>query len=140
MSAGADASTEREVRSIKMDILNGSLPPDSRLGIIGTAAPLREALSWFAPPALGSAIGKRDFGESASRQDLAENRAPFVPSSSAKRCGSAQPLKRVSPKRRRSVRPQRAVEHARSAGRRLDNVKTVLVETLTKPMRKSWPK
>jgi hypothetical protein len=31
MSAGADASTEREVRSIEMDILNGSLPPDSRL-------------------------------------------------------------------------------------------------------------
>jgi DNA-binding GntR family transcriptional regulator len=59
-------------------ILNGSPPPDSRLGIIETAArcgvrptPLRDALSWLAPRG-SSAIGKQGFGESASRQDLAE--------------------------------------------------------------------
>jgi hypothetical protein len=58
-SAGADALAEREVRSIETDILNGSPPPGSRLGIIETAARcgarptlLRDALSWLAPRGL----------------------------------------------------------------------------------------
>jgi DNA-binding GntR family transcriptional regulator len=126
-------------------ILNGSPPPDSRLGIIETAArcgvrptPLRDALSWLAPRG-SSAIGKQGFGESASRQDLAEIvRIRTVVERQALRLSTA--LKRVSPERRRSVRPQRAAEDARVAGRCLDKVKTVLVETLTKPMRKSWPR
>jgi DNA-binding GntR family transcriptional regulator len=47
------------VRSIETDILNGALAPDSRLGIIETAArcgikrtPWRDALSWLAPRGL----------------------------------------------------------------------------------------
>jgi GntR family carbon starvation induced transcriptional regulator len=79
-SADADTLTERAVRRIETDILNGSLPPDSRLGIIETAArygvgatPLREALSRLAARGLVNAIGKRGFRvKSVSREDLAD--------------------------------------------------------------------
>ena len=79
-SADADTLTERAAQHIEADILNGALAPDSRLGIMETAArygvgatPLREALSRLAARGLVTAIGKRGFRvKSVSRQDLAD--------------------------------------------------------------------
>ncbi len=71
---------ERAAGRIEADILKGALPPDSRLGIVETAArygvgatPLREALSRLAARGLVNAIGKRGFRvRSVSREDLAD--------------------------------------------------------------------
>ncbi len=79
-SADADTLTERAARRIETDILNGALPPDSRLGIVKMATrygvgatPLREALSRLAARGLVNAIGKRGFRvQSVSREDLAD--------------------------------------------------------------------
>ncbi len=79
-SADADTLTERAAQLIEADILNGALAPDSRLGIMETAArygvgatPLREALSRLAARGLVNAIGKRGFRvKSVSREDLAD--------------------------------------------------------------------
>ncbi len=76
----ADTLTERATQRIEADILAGALPPDSRLGIVETAArygvgatPLREALSRLAARGLVNAIGKRGFRvKSVSREDLAD--------------------------------------------------------------------
>ena len=79
---GADRDTlaERAALQIEADILKGALAPDSRLGIMETAArygvgatPLREALSRLAARGLVNAIGKRGFRvKSISREDLAD--------------------------------------------------------------------
>lgn len=79
-TADADTLTERAAQRIEADILNGALAPDSRLGIMQTAArygvgatPLREALSRLAARGLVNAIGKRGFRvQSVSREDLAD--------------------------------------------------------------------
>jgi GntR family carbon starvation induced transcriptional regulator len=79
-SVDADTLTERAAQLIEADILNGALAPDSRLGIMETAArygvgatPLREALSRLAARGLVNAIGKRGFRvKSVSREDLAD--------------------------------------------------------------------
>ena len=78
--ADADTLAERAAQRIEADILSGALAPDSRLGIMETAArygvgatPLREALSRLAARGLVNAIGKRGFRvKSVSREDLAD--------------------------------------------------------------------
>lgn len=79
-SVDADTLTERAAQRIEADILTGALAPDSRLGILETAArygvgatPLREALSRLAARGLVNAIGQRGFRvKSVSREDLAD--------------------------------------------------------------------
>ena len=78
--ADADTLAERAAQRIEADILKGALAPDSRLGVVETAArygvgatPLREALSRLAARGLVNAIGKRGFRvKSVSREDLAD--------------------------------------------------------------------
>jgi GntR family carbon starvation induced transcriptional regulator len=75
-----DTLAARAAERIEADILKGALAPDTRLGIVETAArygvgatPLREALSGLASRGLVNAIGKRGFRvKSVSREDLAD--------------------------------------------------------------------
>jgi len=78
--SATDTLSERAAARIEADILNGSLAPDSRLGIAETAArygvgatPLREALSRLVARGLVVATGQRGFRvEPISRADLAD--------------------------------------------------------------------
>jgi hypothetical protein len=98
---------KRVVLRIETDILNGSLPPDSRLGVIDNTArygvrptPLRDALSWLAPRGI-----KRD------QQTGLSHKVGVAAGPRGNRAHSCR---------------RRAAEHARGAGRCLDKVKTVL--------------
>jgi DNA-binding GntR family transcriptional regulator len=78
--ADTETQAEQAAQRIEADILKGALPPDSRLGIVETAArygvgatPLREALSRLSARGLVNAVGKRGFRvKSISREDLTD--------------------------------------------------------------------
>lgn len=75
-----DTLTDRAIAMIQRDILAGSLPPGSRLGVVGLvqrygigATPVREALSRLASRDLIIAIGQRGFRVAPlERSDLAD--------------------------------------------------------------------
>jgi GntR family transcriptional regulator, carbon starvation induced regulator len=75
-----DTLTDRAATLIQRDILAGTLPPGSRLGVVDLtrryeigATPIREALSRLASRDLIIAIGQRGFRVTAlSREDLAD--------------------------------------------------------------------